>query len=460
MVQPIEERHAAALLEGGSEIMTSAAASDTSNTDLRSRPLVVVSSDSHIGPRLKEDLRPYCESRYLEEFDEFVEADAKARQVAPPTVFTFDVFSEEHYKKNQATTGHYDSHARLRDMDYDGIACEVIFHGSQNGQTLPFMPLGKFASGNPYLGKLDFKMAAVGQRMYNRWLADFVSGEPERHVGLVHIPIWDPELAIAEVEWGLNAGLRGVNLPVVRSGVPIYGDRVWDRMWSLCCEHNASLHTHGGAGDPEMFVGPEGGAVILFEGALWQPKRALPFMVFGGVFERFPTLRLLFTETPGIWWTACARDLDSIVHRFTPESPLRQQMPGMPSEYMKKNIFWGGTFLSRAEAHDAVDNGYSQNVIWGGDYPHAEGTFQLPQNFDETPQTHLSMRYTFAGLPAEDIVRMTGENAIDALGLDRDALTAVAARINAPTVEELSQPLEVAPTGAGDMAFRRHGAFA
>ena len=37
------------------------------------------------------------------------------------------------------TAGHYDAHQRLRDLDHDGTAAEVIFHGSQNGEPIPFI---------------------------------------------------------------------------------------------------------------------------------------------------------------------------------------------------------------------------------------------------------------------------------------------------------------------------------
>src|ERR1700682_2663099 len=95
------------------------------------RPLIVVTCDSHVGPRLKEDLRPYCEQKYISDFDDFVAAEAEAQRTADRLMGAQD-FDRAQFMKNQATTGHYDIHARLRDMDYDGVACEVIFHGSQN----------------------------------------------------------------------------------------------------------------------------------------------------------------------------------------------------------------------------------------------------------------------------------------------------------------------------------------
>ena len=112
--------------------------------------------------------------------------------------------------RNQQTDGHHDVHARLRDLDYDGVAAEVIFHGSQNGEPIPFQSFGPFLG---YEKGDNLELLGVGYHIYNEWLADFCSVEPERHVGLAHLPMWDVDAAVREAEWARGAGLRGVNFP-------------------------------------------------------------------------------------------------------------------------------------------------------------------------------------------------------------------------------------------------------
>src|SRR5436309_5725453 len=92
-------------------------------------PLVIVSADCHIGPRLVEDLRPYCPRRLLDAFDEYVAATGRSegRYVAESDVGDDALWQV----RNQLTTGHHDPVARRRDLDFDGIAAEVVFHGSQ-----------------------------------------------------------------------------------------------------------------------------------------------------------------------------------------------------------------------------------------------------------------------------------------------------------------------------------------
>src|SRR5213075_2619409 len=60
---------------------------------------------------------------------------------------------------------------------------------------------------------VDYEQAQIGRHIYNRWLADFCSVEPERHVGLAHLPMWDIDAAIEELEWAHAHGLKGVNFP-------------------------------------------------------------------------------------------------------------------------------------------------------------------------------------------------------------------------------------------------------
>jgi predicted TIM-barrel fold metal-dependent hydrolase len=188
--------------------------------------------------------------------------------------------------------------------------------------------------------------------------------------------------------------------------------------------------------------------------------RALPWMIFGGVFERFPGLRLVFAEITGPWWTQVIADLESayllsfknlLDHEF---GQVLRDAPRPPSEYCRSNVFVGASFMSREESEAAVELGHFTNVMWGSDYPHPEGTYQIPEREDEVPVTHLALRATFAGLPDDATRRMLGDNAIDVFGLDRTKLQTVADRIGAPSLDDINEPLIGSPEGLTTMAFR------
>src|SRR5579872_4359122 len=110
----------------------------------RTAPLVIVSADTHIGPRLDEDLRPYCPPELRDEYDRYSGAlrERKAAAAAARQRVAFggnNMGSDWGVRLNNLETpGHYDMHARLQDLDNDGVAAEVMFHDSQNGEPIPF----------------------------------------------------------------------------------------------------------------------------------------------------------------------------------------------------------------------------------------------------------------------------------------------------------------------------------
>ncbi|MDT3439264.1 amidohydrolase family protein [Pseudofrankia sp. BMG5.37] len=364
---------------------------------------------------------------------------------------------------NRRTPGHYDHKARIADYDYDGVAAGVLYHGSQNLEPVPFTPSNS--------GDADHRgeLVAVGQEIYNRWLADFVSQAPHRHVGLAHLPMWDIEAATAELVRAHDSGLRGVNFPTLREGILEYTDSDWDPFWSACEERGIPLVTHVpiGAGSTAKVRRPGWylSMVHSMETGGWMSRRAIWWMIFGGVFERHPGLKLVITESPGNWWPWLVAELDGIyemtmgaARKMMPE--LVESLPLRPSEYMDRNVFFGATFTSPVEAKAAVDGGFSTQLMWGTDYPHMEGTFVYPDGTDMPSVTKLSLRNGFSGIPEESTRRMVGENAIELYNLDRAALQAVAREINAPTAAELARQVDAVPEGAASFAFRTGSSWA
>jgi Amidohydrolase len=256
-------------------------------------PAVIVSNDTHVGPRLVKDLRPYCPSGHLEEFDRFAASTAAELEDARIMLDGSGYLDHPNFR----TLGHYNSAARLADYDHDGIAAGVIFHGSTNMEPIPFVstPLGK---PNQDPGP---ELLGVGQMIYNLWLADFGAQAPDRHIGLAYLPLWDLEQAITVLRWAREMGLRGVNFPAMRDGdLPEYNRRLWEPFWSECEELGMPLVTHVGSGTNARYSGLEAIALMQLESSDLS-RRALPWMIFGGVFERHPALKLVITETPGNW---------------------------------------------------------------------------------------------------------------------------------------------------------------
>jgi hypothetical protein len=142
---------------------------------------LVISADCHVGPARMDEFRPYLESRwqadfddYLARIDEYDRAAGSARAAGGATV-----------REIEFADGLSDPALRRGYLDADGIAGEVMFpQGS-----VPFAPYPAVATPG---GGMEYsappELRNEGPKAYNRWLADFCSEDPERHAGVAIIP--------------------------------------------------------------------------------------------------------------------------------------------------------------------------------------------------------------------------------------------------------------------------------
>jgi predicted TIM-barrel fold metal-dependent hydrolase len=421
-------------------------------------PYLVISTDSHAGPWLIEDLREYCPRQHLRDFDDYavaVRSETSAHlgnDVATNAMSMLTAGAQEALARTVACAGQRNPEARRHDMDQDGVAVDVIFAGGQNDEPLPFVGDG-FHAGPP-----SGTLRAVGHQIWNRWLADFISGTPHRHVGVMQIPIWDIDAALREIRWGYGAGLRAVNFPAPRPDYAPYTDRVYEPLWSLVEELDLPLVTHSASGEKSGVTGPGATSIVEAE-THWFSRRALWHLIFGGVFERHPLLKLVFSEQRVAWVPETLRDLDSIYfnditrdrHYETGElTELTQILPVPPSRYFDRHCYLAGSFMAPFEVAMRDQVGLD-NLMWGSDYPHVEGTW---------PRTRLALRYTFHDVPVNEVRAILGLNAARVFNLDVAALQEVADRIG-PTPAEIARAVEPAelPLYRG-YAFRTVGTYA
>jgi predicted TIM-barrel fold metal-dependent hydrolase len=439
-------------------------------------PYLIISADGHVGPSLKKELRPYCPERYLADFDDFAAAASRTAQenekiisARDPRGATVRDLGLEALAYARDCGGLHDPRARLRDMDADGITADVIFAGGQNDEPLPFIGMG-FDAG---LSNVSRELREVGERIFNRWLADYISAHPHRLLGVMQLPIWDPDKAVRELEWGRSVGLRVANLPAPRSDYPPYTEEVYEPFWAACDDLGVSLATHVGGGERPLGASNKRGDLLHLAEMHWLSRRGVWQLIFGGVFERHPTLNFVATEQRVDWVPDTLRQLDSGYENIVGERrpggaaliPSRpsilqgvsisddpndaESLPRRPSDYWASNCYLSGSFLAPYEAEMRHKVGL-RNLMWGSDYPHCEGTW---------PYTRLSLRNTFAGMPEDEVRMILGENALRAYHLDAEVLLPIAEAIG-PRPLDLAEPLspEEIPARRG-YAWRELGAF-
>jgi predicted TIM-barrel fold metal-dependent hydrolase len=412
--------------------------------------IVVVSCDTHVGPTM-EQLRPHCSSQHLEPFDGLARSIAAVMEETAGTLGTpwNGEFLEAMRDNNQRSREH-DFDGRMDDLDADGIAGEVIFHGSQNIYPVPFSAPFADHGKIPQLEGPEVRLEGI--RIYNRWLADFVSVQPERHAGLAHIPPWDPEACVEEVFWAKENGLRGINFPALRPydpEVPLYNDPVWEPFWAACAETGLPLSSHA---TPDNVVLTRSNSIDTYSLLLMeaQPfsRRFVPWLIFSGVFERYPSLKLVLTELRhGPWIPVLLAEMDSAYYNES-NRHIRTALPREPSDYWHENIYMGASFLADFEAHAAIADGSITRTMWGSDYPHIEGAW---------PNSKKSIQKTFQGIDPEVVKDVVGRTAMDVYGFDPAALQKVADRIG-PSLAELTAPFEGRPADMEySFAFRESG---
>ena len=388
-----------------------------------SERLVLISADGHAGPPIA-DYRPYVDADWLDDFDRFVVAREawraeRNRSMGLPedSELVHALFGEDMvdlYAGQEAIArgglrGVYDSDVRNAELEGEGIVAEVLFPDFQNSNEPPWGAAFPFPDTTPL-----FRQA--GARIFNRWLADFCSRLPGRRAGVGIVQPHDIDDAVEDVHWVKQSGLASVMLPTGDMGLASYHDARFDPLWAACVETGLPVTFHSG-GTPWEGYGPHAMWVTKFE-FMWWARRPLWEMIFGGVFERFPTLRVAFTEQGADWIPSMIERLDE---QYTSpfERGITDHLSLSPSGYWARNCYVGASFMSRAEC-DVRERIGVDRIMWGADYPHIEGTW---------PHSQAALVDACNGCTAEEVRLMTSVTAADVYGFDLAALRPHADRV-------------------------------
>ena len=423
---------------------------------MRGRNYVVVSADTHASPDSLDQFLSYVDPVEREAVAAFGDMSATAismfggfdpghiddpdpvrataaRRLAGMGVDTVAAKGWlAHYDAEWVVAGDGDGR-RLKVLEEQGIHAEV---------TLPGPILAGGLSPAMYLGAVtDKALEPVWPALhaYVRWLADFCAAAPGRRAGCMPIDFHDMDRAVEEVTWARAHGIfGGVMLPAmsVTSRLPGYADDYYDPFWSACEDNEmvVTLHTgaSGSATDSKfLYDEAHGGMLGLYEVFVFT-RRPLWFLIFGGVFDRHPDLRVVVTENGVQWLPSLIRDMESFFDTHG-GAPVRSYLKMRPADYFEKHVWLGGSLMKRYEAEMRHEIGLDK-LMWGADYPHLEGA---------APVHRETLRYIFGGMPEDELRLILGGNAVKLFGFDASLLQEVADRVG-PTVADLTTRLELA----------------
>ncbi len=391
-------------------------------------PYLIIAADSHAGLPTN-DYRPYLEKKYHDQLDGFLLEQKELIEASTRLGVRDDKYAKKWFEEHdEDLAGGWDAIKRDQTLDGDGVAAEVVYPDADAVESRTAVPFG---AGLGLSGDLDPELGLAGAKAHNRWLADLCATNPERRCGVALVPITGPvEDALAEIKWAKEHGLGAIMIPARWCNQTPYHDRRYDPIWALCEEYNMPIVTHSGSAPREEYGDLLG---IYVTEVTWWPARPMWFMLWSGVFERFPNLKFCATEG-GCWWLP---QLLWFWDRLWAGQKGSEKLGAgafagkvemLPSEYIDRNCFTGLANVKRREMGQRYEIGI-QNMLWGTDFPHPEGTW---------PNTHEWLKKTFFDIPIDESRVMLGLSAGDAFSFDMEALRKISEKIG-PTPTDLGQ---------------------
>ncbi len=248
-------------------------------------------------------------------------------------------------------------------------------------------------------------------RIYNDWIADFCKPYPERLKAIAMLNVDDVDEGCRELERTKKLGMVGAFIPVSPLPERPYRDPVYDRLWATAQDHDMPLLMHiatNRAGVPgcefTMNIGELTGAGRSTTDH-WV-RYSLGAMLFAGVFDRYPRLKVGSVEHETAWIPHWLKQMDFTYRErpvFTKGWKSAEAM--LPSDYWRRNMFV--EFMEDDLGIELREHIGVENMLWGSDFPHAELTW---------PQSKQFLDRIFAGVPEEDRRKITSDNAAKMFG--------------------------------------------
>lgn len=277
--------------------------------------------------------------------------------------------------------GGWDPAARLEEMDQDSIDAAVLY-------PTPRLSHAVIATPDP-----GFHLAQV--QAYNDWLSEYASHDPDRLGAIALLPNRGRDMALAELDRVADRpGIKGALV-----GCWPHGDLEWsdddDPVWEALVDAGMALHIHVSMVD----VMPTAHKTKIVGDVRWYdaPKRILQ-MVWSGVLDRIPDLRVVMAEVDAGWLPYFKEQVDDRYHRLGRGSGLRLQRP--PSSYVEDHFYF--TYIADSfGVRNRQDIGV-ERMMWSSDYPH------VPSDW---PNSWRRLEADFSGVPRAERELMTVGNA-------------------------------------------------
>lgn len=229
---------------------------------------------------------------------------------------------------------------------------------------------------NPLIGAggaLNLEYGAALSRAINEWqVEEWLDPEPRLRASII-VPYEDGDLASAEIHRAARDRRFVQALLVVRTAEPLGRRKYWKMFEAACAEEiPVGIHFGGsgggpitGVGWPSFYIEDHAGMPVSFE-------YQVTSLVYEGVFDAFPDLKIILIEGGFSWLPALMWRLDNTYRKLRAELP---HLKRLPSEYVRDH-FWITTqpmeepSKPRQFPELLLQLGMNDRLMFATDYPH------------------------------------------------------------------------------------------
>jgi predicted TIM-barrel fold metal-dependent hydrolase len=286
-----------------------------------------------------------------------------------------------------ARPGGWDPAERMKDNALDGVEGDVLY------TTLGFR----------IFWLKDAGLQADCFRVYNDWLAEFVSYAPQKMAGLAMISLYDPKAGARELERCAKMGLKGAMIWCSPPEERPYSSDIYDPFWAAAQEMKMpiSLHAITGMGVESQWNWGERYMRTTVLG--YEVEKSFSVLIFSGVLDRFPKLQIVSAENNVGWIPYYLQRMDRVAERSRAAAGFTQKLK--PSEYFRRQMW--ATYIDDFVGVANREFVGVDRMMWSSDYPHQASSW---------PHSQEVVARDFKDASAEDVFKITRGNVAQLYG--------------------------------------------
>lgn len=287
-------------------------------------------------------------------------------------------------RKNFAATGSFLAEDRPRVLDFIGVRSQLLFNTFHNSRLYQWEH------------QPDLDLAYGAARAHNRGMVEFCSVDP-RLLATCYVPLVDFERADAMAGEAIEMGAAAL---LVASGCPMGHSPshiALDPVWRQAEEAGIPVVFHvGGTGDlidrayfdnglpipADFHGGAENFRSVDYMAIPFPPMQTLATLIFDGVLDRFPDLRIGVIEQGCSWLPSWMKQMESAIDAFGRHEERLQKLSLRPTEFVERQV--------RVTPYPTEDVGWVTDqigpdiLLFNTDYPHVEGGRRPFERFEKS----------------------------------------------------------------------------